>query len=161
MLNKRGQAALLDALIFLTVAAIVSVSLIAVTSNRYQDQEVDLRDYVNRAHEAILRTTVEMPSSAEDGNTWMTVSDFTLAYFLAVSKGERPDSYQQGIERIERMIGGLIPSWANFTWTAILGSNELLIGDVPTNTEFVWPSSICSEMPILGGTLQFRLEIWR
>jgi hypothetical protein len=161
MLGKRGQAALLDAMIFLTVAAIVSVSLVAVTSNRYHDQEVDLRDYVDRTHEVILKTTVQMMSSGEDENTWITVSDFAIAYLLALNRGEDLNSYEQGIKKIAEMIEGLIPSWANFTWTVILESDELLIGDVPINTEYVWPSSINSEMPILGGELQFKLEIWR
>lgn len=161
MLGKRGQAALLDAMIFLTVAAIVSVSLVAVTTNRYQDQDVNLRDYVGRAHEVILRTTVQMASSGENEGTWMTVSDFAVAYFLTMNKGDDLDSYQKGMQNIARMIEGLIPYWANFTWTVILGSEKLLIGDAAINTECVWPSSINSEMPILGGELQFKLEIWR
>ncbi|NYT12485.1 MAG: hypothetical protein GKC03_08080 [Methanomassiliicoccales archaeon] len=161
MPGKRGQAALLDAMIFLTVAAIVSVSLVAVTSNRYQDQEVDLRDYVDRAHEVVLRTTVQMTSSGEYENTWITVSDFAIAYFLALNRGEDLNSYEREIKEIAEMIEGLIPSWTNFAWRVILGSDELLIGDVPINAECVWPSSLYSEMPILGGELQFKLEIWR
>jgi hypothetical protein len=160
MIGKRAQAAMLDAMIFLTVAAIVSISLVSAASNQHSEPNVDLREYVSRAHGVLLRTTVQLEMSRDSNNAWMTVSDLVMSYFLAIDRGEDLDSFEPILEDITQMIEGLTPSWAHFCWTALYGPYELLIGEVSSNSESVWPSSIFSEMPILGGELKFKLEMW-
>lgn len=55
--SREGLVALLDALVFLAAASVVSVSVLASFGGQSASLDADIQDYVDRAHNVLLRTT--------------------------------------------------------------------------------------------------------
>jgi hypothetical protein len=161
VLGKGGQALLFDAMIFLTVAAFVSISLLAAGHYHVYEGENELQDFVERAHVALLRSTVGI----ESGNNsqipvFMTVSDLAVSYFVTMSNGKPLNDFEDPIQEIEYAIDGMMPSWAKFRWVVVCEVGELVLGDAVSQPEYKCISTIHIGMPVIGGDLVLSLEIW-
>lgn len=161
MRGKGGQALLFDAMIFLTVAAFVSVSLLAAGFGHADEGEVELQEFVERAHVALLRSTVRFEGeNIGENSVFITVSDLAVSYFITMSIGKPLNEFEGAILDIECIIDGMIPPWARFRWVAVCEVGELVLGDVASQPEFKWISTVRNEIPMIGGEIVLSLEIW-
>jgi len=108
--HRRAQAVVLDALVFLVVAAVVSISLLHSSSSHEVDHAEWSQDYVERAHNVLLRTMVHY-------------ADYTLTVYEAIvmnvlaSPPEDDALRSQLSEQLSSILDGLFQPRFQYCWT--------------------------------------------
>ena len=141
--RKEGVAALFDAMMFLAIAAVVSVALLSTFSGQQDEVAGRMQEEVEAAHLVLLRSTVVDGM----GNAHPIEELFKL--------GEVNDNADENITTILDL---LIPG-SDWRWTVERGGLTHSISTMPT-----WPGEgavFCSVIraPIDGGEICFRLEV--
>lgn len=120
MSGRQGMAALFDALMFLSVMSVVSVTVLAAfTPDRAGDD--DTQSYVQKCHSVLLGTTLRSWSNYSE--RLMPVSD-AIATLLAVHK-PLPDRIRTEIEATLR---GLCEPQYLAEWSCALGGSRMVFG---------------------------------
>jgi hypothetical protein len=118
--DRKGMAALFDALMFLSVMSVVSVTvLVAFAPTRPGDN--DTQSYVQKCHSVLLGTTLR--SWSDSSARLMPISD-AIAALLAIGK-PLPDRISS---EIGAMLRGLFEPQFRAEWTCTLGDSHLVFG---------------------------------
>jgi hypothetical protein len=120
--TRGGMAALFDALMFLSVMSVVSVTvLVAFSPGRSGDD--DTQSYLQKCHSVLLGMTLRSWSSSLSSERLMPVSD-AIATILAVDK-PLPDRIRT---EIDAMLRGLFEPKYQAEWSCTLGGSRLDFG---------------------------------
>jgi hypothetical protein len=118
--DRKGMAALFDALMFLSVMSVVSVTvLVAFAPTRPGDN--DTQSYVQKCHSVLLGTTLR--SWSDSSARLMPVSD-AIAALLAIGK-PLPDRISS---EIGAMLRGMFEPQFRAEWRCTLGDSHLVFG---------------------------------
>lgn len=139
--DRGGLAGLFDALIFLAIASLVSVSLLSALSAPSSHQEAG-SGRVDAAHSVLLRSTV----SDARGNP-LTIEEV----FKLRASG---DAYASNIS----MVLGLLLQGLEWRWTVETPSRPYAFGQETVADGPILCSVI--RAPFDGGEVVFRLEAW-
>lgn len=149
---------ILDAMVFLTVAAIVSVSLIAANSSHMEKGE-ELQGVVDDAHDVLLRTTLR---TGEKGSMCgMSVYDMTIAYALSFEQERELTMFEEAFQEIEMLLQGLIPDHTKHSWMFTFNQTNIRVGHPGDESLEAWVSERRGEVPVLGQQIVLRLTVWR
>lgn len=141
--NRHGLTALFDALVFLTIIAVVSTTLLSFYGD-YAIRDRDAKDDdVEVVHQVLLRTTVVDPM----GNPCAMEDLFTMEDI------DTP-SYSDAV----RSILDLLAPGHGWRWTICRPDGEWSFGDDRPNGGDVHCSIV--RAPYHGSDLEFRLDIW-
>lgn len=143
MMRKEGIAALFDALIFLAIAALVSVVLLSAFSGGERGPDGEQQTRVEAAHLVLLRSTVE----DEVGNNHTVEEMFKL------------NSVAGSAVHIEATMDLLLPG-LEWRWTVQCGGTSTGYGS--TTAPGAGEPLFCSQVraPLDGAEVVFRLEAW-
>jgi hypothetical protein len=138
--DRKGMAALFDALMFLSVMSVVSVAVLAAfTPDRSGDD--DTQSYVQKCHSVLLGMTLR--SWSNSSQRLMPVSD-AIAALLAVDK-PLPDRIRT---EIDAMIVGLFEPQFQAQWSCTMGGSRLVFGpDLSDRTGDVFVSTLYVSSP--------------
>jgi len=142
-MKQDGVAALLDALIFLAVVAVVSTALLAAASPRALPPPAEASSELDAVHEALLRCTVP----ASPGKA--------LPLLEAVVQGSEVSPPAKDV--IERILGELLPTM-DWRWAVSMPSGADAIGrSIPAGVD-IFASVV--RVPAPGGEVVFTLQAW-
>ncbi len=124
--SREGLVALLDALVFLAVASVVSVSLLASFGGQSASLDADIQDYVNRAHNVLLRTTYRTAAvdCCPDNNKTGTILEASISEIV---RAQVNASHFSGdlAATISGILDALLPSDVyRYTWRIELGGRS-------------------------------------
>ncbi len=119
-MNDRGQAILLDALIFVMVICIVSFALL--NSVGRNEKNGDAQQFVERAHRVLLHTAIHWNASEQD----QSVSEFLLLY----AKHLDAESWQKEEEAIKEVLDFIFLPRFDYAWTVECGKQLFRVGSV-------------------------------
>jgi hypothetical protein len=139
--DRRGLAGLFDALIFLAIASLVSVSLLSALGGQQPHREVG-SERTDIVHEVLLRSTV-----ADVRGNPVTIEE---AFKLGAS-GERYGG------NISMVLDLLLPG-SGWQWTVETSSRSYAFGSEAVTSGPVYCSVV--RAPIDGGEVVFRLQVW-
>jgi hypothetical protein len=154
--GKRGNALILDAMMFLTVAAIVSVSLVAFSSPTDAD-EGGLQDLVDGVHEVLLRTTI----SFDQDDHGLSVNELVIAYSLQQIRNNVSDLMEDSIMKVEEIIHSLLPIGIHHSWSFGFDHTLVSVGEPVERVSEIWVSERHGLLPVLDRPLIISLKIWR
>jgi hypothetical protein len=168
--NRKGQLAIFDALIFLTVATIVSESLIGVIASSRTSTDLEVQTFVERAHWVFLRTTLgpkepttQMPE-IEDNKT-LTVFEFVVSELLKGDESGTVDQREIAKVRLSDILDGLLMPGLHYSWKAVHNSTTLSISSPSSSGsssgDLVYVSTVISDMPMHEGGIVLRLSAFR
>jgi hypothetical protein len=141
--DRRGLTALFDALVFLTIIAVVSTTLLSFYGDHViKDRDTEDND-VEVVHQVLLRTTVVDPT----GNPCSLEDLFTMDDIDA-------SFYSDTV----RSILDLLAPGHGWRWTICRSDREWSIGDNRPDGGEVHCSIVSA--PYHWSELEFRLEIW-
>ncbi len=145
MMRKDAIAALFDALVFLSIAALVSVALLSAFSGGEGRPNGEQQTRVDAAHLVLLRSTVE----DGDGNNHSVEELFKL-------NGVAGSEVRVHIETTM----DLLVSGSGWRWTVTCGDFSVVYGTstVPGAGEPLFCSLV--RAPLDGEEMVFRLEVW-
>ncbi|WP_147654417.1 hypothetical protein [Methanomassiliicoccus luminyensis] len=144
--DRRGMAAMFDAVMFLAVASVVSVALLGVFSAVDAPQDPAVMERVEAAHQVLLRSTL----SSSTGNN-LTVMEMAAT---EVMYGTSQSSLDMASEALPTLIPGM-----EFRWEAWCGERSMTTSpaSLPGGSD-VYCSMADVDMP--WGKVTFRLRAW-
>ena len=150
--GRGGFVALVDALGFLAVAAVVSVMLCASFST-IEPEAADWSDRVSETHRAFLACEVRLDL---EGDSLPPMDVSTLA--IMFSSGGSP-AFEEGLTRIaDAVLSELIPSSMSYEWTLSSGGDmRLLCGEDCSSSPILYSSTITLSSEY---GLESRLVVW-
>lgn len=144
--DRRGVAAMFDALMFLAVASVVSVVLLGAFSGASGPQDKVVQEKVEAAHLVLLRST--LPSGS--GNN-ITVMEMAAAEVIGTRSGS---SIDMASEALPLLLPGM-----GFLWEVGCGESSMMASSsVPPGGSDIYCSLIDADMP--WGKVTFRLKAW-
>lgn len=163
-IGRKGQALLLDAFVFLIVVSLVSTALIGLSMEDRGSDE--MRNYVDRAHEVFLRTT--LPYSQHHSKN-ITVGHALSLQILHLFDGEENDSeelvdWSSLNDRLTNILRDLVPSHHRFTWTGSCGPHTVQLGEGNSlqneGGEDILASSLSTYLPSVEKNMVMTLTVW-
>lgn len=125
--SREGLVALLDALVFLAAASVVSVSLLASFGGQSASLHADIQDYVDRAHNVLLRTTYRTAAAdlcPGDNNKTGTILEASISEIVR-AKGSGSQFSGDLAATISNILDCLLPSDVyRYTWRIELGGSS-------------------------------------
>lgn len=145
MMRKDGVAALFDALIFLAIAALVSVALLSAFNGGERGPDGEQRSRVEAAHLVLLRSTVE-----DDGGNNHSLEELFKVNYRA-GTGIR--------DHIEATMDLLLPG---LEWRWTVRCQDTTAGYGSTTGPGPGEPLFCSlvRAPLGSEEVVFRLEVW-
>jgi len=156
-MEKAGHALILDSMVFLTVAAVVSVSIVAANSMDEQRTE-SLQDLVDDAHMVLLRTTITIGHA--DRYDRLNIFDLSIAYAINHMRGMDLGRFELALEEIEILLDGILPETVYHSWSITFNGTNLSLGRSPEMNHSTWISEMTGELPIFGSEFLVRLIVW-
>jgi len=158
MMRRKGQALILDAMVFLTVAAVVSVSLIVARTMPNEGKD-DLQHLTDDIHDVLLRTTVDM-TDRPSGDS-ISAYDLAISYALRSERGDDLAIFDGSLREITTLLDAMTPENADWSWSMEFNGTYVCIGNLPRNDAEVWVSERRGQLPLLGVALILHLQVWR
>ncbi len=163
MMDRKGQALLLDAFIFLIVVAVVSSALIGLSTSDQNGER--MRGYVDQAHEVFLSTTVPNPAGNSSKNvTAAELLSLQLLQLFQEGNASSTTDWSSVNHDLSNVLRALLPNHYQFKWTARcgfatieLGQREGVMGEINRN---VLASSLSSYLPSLERDMVMTLTVW-
>lgn len=144
--DRRGMAAMFDALMFLAVASIVSVALLGAFSGAAGPQDQAVQEKVEAAHLVLLRSTLAGGSGDN-----ITVLEMTAAEVADRAQGS---SLDMAAEALPLLLPGM-----GFEWRVECGERTLVTSSSgPPAGSDIYCSQVDMGMP--WGQVVFRLRAW-
>jgi hypothetical protein len=168
--NNKGQIAIFDALIFLAVSSLVSVSLLSSIAPMNPSTDDESQRYIDRAHAVFLRTSVEIEATNGveidgEGRRTLTVFEFVLTRIVEMEAGGDTDKGVDSSKLLSAILDALLLPRFHYSWKAkhdsmnYSFSNSLYLGNRTGGSLYV--STIVSEMPSHKGDVLMILNAWR
>jgi hypothetical protein len=140
--DRRAIAGLFDALIFLAIASLVSVSLLSALGGPASADD-EMQKKVDAAHRVLLRTTVDDPR----GNPTPIEEMFKIDSVEGMECGKN----------ITMVLDLLLPG-TEWRWSAEKGDRSWAFGNESVPGGTIYCSII--RAPFNGSVVEYRLDVW-
>ena len=158
---KRAQIALIDALVFLTLASVVSVSLTAAFCRPPSQEDDRLQDYVHRAHQVLLDCDLPSSSSGASPSYLPGASIASAMNSLFDRDGRQVREVPELVRRCAcEVLDKLFPAPQGWTWVLHTPTAEVRLGQDIQEVEGV---DVYSSSFVLSAepAIESRLLVWR
>ncbi len=167
--DRRGQVAILDALVFLAAASVVSAGLIGSLAPSEESSHQETQSFVERAHKVFLRMTPNPEELAslclETGkNKTITVFEIIVLGLISAERTGNTCMSDPLNDYLSNVLDDLLAPGLWYSWRAEHDSTALSIPDseqAVQNHGSRYVSTIVSKMPTHKGDVIMTLTAWR